>query len=109
MLFCLNNEQHLPQTPKTMNRRKENLINLNVDPSWPSHQVRLYRRFILEAYCTPIPRHVAMQSDVEGEADEEIARRLRDGESYRSISKDLGVSNRIIMRVRKRMQSNDDE
>lgn len=39
------------------------------------------------------------------EADEEIARRLRDGESYRSISKELGISNRDIIRVKKRMTS----
>ncbi len=43
------------------------------------------------------------------EADEEIARRLRDGESYRSISKELGVSPKRINRIKNTMKSNDDD
>lgn len=41
------------------------------------------------------------------EADEEIARRLRDGESYRSISKELGVSQNRIAKVRNKMTPED--
>ena len=61
MFSCLENGKHLPQTPKIMDRRKENKINLNVDPGWPSHQVRLYRRFLLEAFYMTIPHHVALR------------------------------------------------
>ena len=43
------------------------------------------------------------------EADEEIARRLRDGESYRSISKDLGISTKRVYQVKSRMKLNDDD
>ena len=41
------------------------------------------------------------------EADEEIARRLRDGESYRSISKELGISQKRIAKVRNKMTPDD--
>ena len=41
------------------------------------------------------------------EADEEIARRLRDGESYRSISKELGVSPKTILKVKNKMKADD--
>ena len=55
-----NTRKYLTPT-KTMDRRKENKINLNVDPGWPSHQVRLYRRFLLEAFYMTIPHHVALR------------------------------------------------
>ena len=43
------------------------------------------------------------------EADEETARRLRDGESYRTIMKELNVSPITIKKVKNRMaHSNDD-
>lgn len=61
MFSIFGNGKHLPKTPKTMDRRKENKINLNVDPGWPSHQVRLYRRFLLEAFYMTIPHHVALR------------------------------------------------
>ena len=35
------------------------------------------------------------------EADEEIARRLKEGESYRTIQKELGVSANKVNRVKK--------
>ncbi|MDD5840043.1 MAG: helix-turn-helix domain-containing protein [Bacteroidales bacterium] len=41
------------------------------------------------------------------EADEEIARRLRDGESYRSISKELGISTKRVYQVKNKMKLND--
>ena len=37
------------------------------------------------------------------EADEEIARRLRDGESYRTIQKEMGISPNRITKVRNKM------
>lgn len=43
------------------------------------------------------------------EADEEIARRLRDGESYRSIAKDLGVSTKRVYKISNSMKSNDND
>ncbi|MDD5840042.1 MAG: hypothetical protein PUC94_08410 [Bacteroidales bacterium] len=61
MFSILENGKHLPKTQKKMDRRKENKINLNVDPGWPSHQVRLYRRFLLEAFYMTIPHHVALR------------------------------------------------
>lgn len=43
------------------------------------------------------------------EADEEIARRLRDGESYRTIAKEMGVSPKTIQKVKNKMaHSNND-
>lgn len=41
------------------------------------------------------------------EADEEIARRLRDGESYRSISKELGISTKRVYQVKNKMKADD--
>ena len=41
------------------------------------------------------------------EADREIARRLSEGETYRSISKDMGVSTNAICRVSKSLKSSD--
>ena len=40
-----------------------------------------------------------------GEADDEIARRLREGESYRSIQRELGVSPNAIAKVKRRIDS----
>lgn len=45
------------------------------------------------------------QDILRDEAEEEIARRLREGESYRSIQKELGVSPRDISRVNKIIQN----
>ena len=39
------------------------------------------------------------------EADDEIARRLREGESYRSIQRELGVSPNAIAKVKRRIDS----
>lgn len=44
-----------------MNRKKEFQINLDVDPKWPSHQARLYRRLLCEMIGVAIPRHIALR------------------------------------------------
>ena len=41
------------------------------------------------------------QDILRGEADEEIARRVGEGESYRIIQREMGVSARAIARVKK--------
>ncbi|MGM9864890.1 MAG: helix-turn-helix domain-containing protein [Muribaculaceae bacterium] len=43
------------------------------------------------------------------EADEEIARRLRDGESYRTIAKEMGVSQKTINKVKSRISAQANE
>ena len=60
-VFHIGKQETPAKISKTMDRRKENKINLNVDPGWPSHQVRLYRRFLLEAFYMTIPHHVALR------------------------------------------------
>lgn len=40
------------------------------------------------------------------EAEKEIARRLQEGESYRSIQRDLGVSSRQITRISRCIKQN---
>ena len=39
------------------------------------------------------------QDILRDEAEQEIARRLREGESYRSISKEMGISTRQVFKV----------
>ena len=48
------------------------------------------------------------QDILRDEADEEIARRLREGESYTSIQKQLGVSTKKISRISKIVKSQTD-
>ncbi len=46
------------------------------------------------------------QDILRDEAEQEIARRLREGETYRSISKEMGVSPNTISRVNKIIKKN---
>ena len=49
------------------------------------------------------------QDILRDEAEEEIARRIREGESYRSIQREMGVSPKKIARINKIVKSKCDD
>ncbi len=64
------------------------------------HSTRIYNIYL---------KYIAPEDIQRNEADEEIARRLRDGESYRTIMKEMGISPKTIQKVKNKMaHSNND-
>ena len=79
---------------------EDNVIEVNITKDGPFlHMVECGNGSERENLDEPDEQDIARD-----EADEEIARRLKDGESYRTIIKELGVSNNRVSRVRQRLK-----
>lgn len=83
--------------PCEMTYGEDNVIEVNITKDGPFlHMVECGNGTERDNLDEPDEQDIARD-----EADEEIARRLKEGESYRTIQKEMGVSAGKVNRVKK--------